>query len=90
MTSMFKTSTADIDPYILLWSCTTATTNGAYYAESSTVFQKAICKAYNEMPHSRFGEIWQKVNRYGIHKPYGTVPQYKTYNVDFTKNKIFT
>lgn len=90
MASLFKASTSAVDPYILMWSSTTASDYGVYSPPTSTVFQEAICKAYGEMPHSRFGEIWPKVKSYGTFQAYGCVPQYNTFNVDFTKNKIFT
>lgn len=89
MSSLFQASTADVDPYILMWSSTTATNVGWYTEEVSTLFQKAICRAYEEMPNSRFGEIWPKVKAYGK-GGYGCDPQYSTFGADFTKNKIFT
>jgi len=61
MSSLFGASTAAIDPYMIMWSSTKANTYGWYYPQTATVFQRAICKAYGEMPHSRFAEIFPYV-----------------------------
>lgn len=94
MSRLFGASTASVDPYMLMWSSTKANTYGWYYPQTATFFQRAICQAYGEMPYSRFAEIFPYVQKYGDkydseHGDYST-PQCKTYNVDFTKNKVFT
>ncbi len=81
MKSLFGSSTADIDPQVICWSSTTASTYGWYRPKSSTIYEQAIVKANGESAGSRYLPMFKLVKEYG-YKAYSggdCVPQRRSY-----------